>query len=172
MDTEKLLKAIQILIKEELKQQLPILVKETVKAEVKKILIEQKQNQKPQPQKSAGLSMAEAILNEDEIPKVKKHKEVKYSNNPALNAILNETKQTYNGAPEETEYRTMDFTQTNAAAGLSRMSLAEKMGYGDMVPGVKVDSTINGTPVNTAVPEVQGVLKALNRDYRELVKRF
>jgi len=36
MNTDKLLKAIQILIKEELKEQLPALIKETVKAEMKK----------------------------------------------------------------------------------------------------------------------------------------
>ncbi len=36
MNTDKLLKAIQILIKEELKEQLPALIKEGVKAEMKK----------------------------------------------------------------------------------------------------------------------------------------
>ena len=43
MNTDKLLKAIQILVKEEIKQQLPGLIKEVVKAEMKKVLTEQKQ---------------------------------------------------------------------------------------------------------------------------------
>jgi len=38
MDTDKLLKAIQILIKEELKEQLPALIKESVQKEVKRLL--------------------------------------------------------------------------------------------------------------------------------------
>ena len=38
MDMDKLLEAIQILIKEELKEQLPALIKEGVKAEMKKML--------------------------------------------------------------------------------------------------------------------------------------
>ena len=38
MNTDKLLKAIQILIKEELKEQLPALIKESVQAEIKKVL--------------------------------------------------------------------------------------------------------------------------------------
>ena len=47
MDMDKLLEAIQILIKEELKEQLPALIKEGVKAEMKKMLSETKvaQNQ-------------------------------------------------------------------------------------------------------------------------------
>jgi hypothetical protein len=47
MNTDKLLKAIQILIKEELKEQLPTLIKETVKAEMKKLIAEGKQPAKP-----------------------------------------------------------------------------------------------------------------------------
>ena len=64
MDTNKLLKAIQILIKEELKEQLPALIKETVRAEVKKLIAEGKQPAKSQP---IGLSMAKAILEDDDV---------------------------------------------------------------------------------------------------------
>ena len=42
MNTDKLLKAIQILIKEELKQSLPKLVKEAVRVETAKLLKENK----------------------------------------------------------------------------------------------------------------------------------
>ena len=52
MDTDKLVKAIQIIVKEEIKAVLPTLVKEGVKAEMKKLLKENKQLRealKPQP---------------------------------------------------------------------------------------------------------------------------
>ena len=64
MDMDKLLEAIQILVKEELKEQLPTLIKEGVKAEMKKMLSETKVAQKPQ---SKGISMAKAILEEEPI---------------------------------------------------------------------------------------------------------
>ena len=47
MNTDKLLKAIQILIKEELKEQLPALIKESVQKEVKRLLSEGKQPVQP-----------------------------------------------------------------------------------------------------------------------------
>ena len=68
MNTDKLLKAIQILVQEEVKQQLPALIKEGVKAEMKKIMAEGKVV-KP---KSEGLSMAKAILGDDEPMVIKK----------------------------------------------------------------------------------------------------
>ena len=64
MDMDKLLEAIQILIKEELKEQLPALIKEGVKAEMKKMLSETKVATKPQ---SKGISMAKAILEEEKM---------------------------------------------------------------------------------------------------------
>ncbi len=64
MDMDKLLEAIQILIKEELKEQLPALIKEGVKAEMKKMLSETKVAPKPQ---SKGISMAKAILGDEPI---------------------------------------------------------------------------------------------------------
>ena len=65
MDTDKLLKAIQILIKEELKEQLPALIKESVKAEVKRLLSEGKQPAAKN--QSTGISMAKAILGDEPI---------------------------------------------------------------------------------------------------------
>ena len=84
MDTDKLLKAIQILIKEELKEQLPALIKETVRAEVKKLIAEGKQTAKPQP---IGLSMAKAILEDDTIIESVKEKveQKQFSKNPIIN---------------------------------------------------------------------------------------
>jgi len=85
MNTDKLLQAIQILVKEELKQQLPTLIKEAVRSEMKKVLAEQKQP------KNTGLSMAKAILGEEK-PKMVETKEKEFSKNPMINQILNETR--------------------------------------------------------------------------------
>ncbi len=156
MDTEKLLKAIQILIKEELKQQLPSLIKETVKTEMKKVLAEQKQP------KNTGLSMAKAILGE-ETTKVVQPKPKEFSKNPMINQILNETR---TAVSNDGGFRTMSFGQGDMGSIVGRTAMAEKMGYGDFAGGGAQKS---GLGVQTGVPELD---KALNRDYSELVKRF
>jgi len=162
MNTDKLLKAIQILIKEELKEQLPALIKETVRAEVKKLIAEGKQTAKPQP---IGLSMAKAILEDDVIIESVKEKveQKKFSKNPMINQILNETR---GGIPQgDGGFRTMNFGQGDMGSIVGKTALAEKMGYGDMAKG----PSPTGLGVNTGVAEID---KALNRDYSELVKRF
>ena len=162
MNTEKLLQAIQILIKEELKEQLPALIKEGVKAEMKKMLAEGKQSTKPQP---IGLSMAKAILEDDVVMESVKEKveQKKFSKNPMINQILNETR---GGIPQgDGGFRTMSFGQGDMGSIVGKTALAEKMGYGDMAKGPQP----TGLGVNTGVAEID---KALNRDYSELVKRF
>jgi len=160
MNTDKLLKAIQILIKEELKQQLPALIKEGVKAEMKKVLAEG--NTKPQPKKeSEGFSMAKAILGDDTIKESVETKQ--FSKNPMINQILNETR---GGIPQgDGGFRTMNFGQGDMGSVVGRTALADKMGYGDLARGPQP----SGLGVQTGVPELD---KALNRDYSELVKRF
>ena len=162
MDMDKLLEAIQILIKEELKEQLPALIKETVRAEVKKLIAEGKQPAKSQP---IGLSMAKAILEDDVIIESVKEKveQKKFSKNPMINQILNETR---GGIPQgDGGFRTMNFGQGDMGSIVGKTALAEKMGYGDMTKG----PSPTGLGVNTGVAEID---KALNRDYSELVKRF
>jgi len=162
MDTDKLLKAIQILIKEELKEQLPALIKETVRAEVKKLIAEGKQTAKSQP---IGLSMAKAILEDDTIIESVKEKveQKQFSKNPIINQILNETR---GGIPQgDGGFRTMNFGQGDMGSIAGRTAVADKMGYGDMIKG----PSPTGLGVNTGVAEID---KALNRDYSELVKRF
>ena len=163
MDTDKLLKAIQILIKEELKQQLPALIKETVKAEMKKLIAEGKQPAKPQ---NTGLSMAKAMLEDEPIMESVQPTKVvptkQFSKNPMINQILNETAM----APaSDGGFRTMNFGQGDMNSIVGRTAMAEKMGYGDLAKG----PSPTGLGVNTGVPELD---KALNRDYSELVKRF
>jgi hypothetical protein len=160
---DKLLKAIQILIKEELKEQLPILIKEGVKAEMKKMLSEGKVAPKPQ---SKGISMAKAILGDEPIQESVEQKVVptkQFSKNPMINQILNETAMA--PATGDGGFRTMNFGQGDMGSIVGRTAIAEKMGYGDLAKG----PSPTGLGVNTGVPELD---KALNRDYSELVKRF
>jgi hypothetical protein len=163
MNTDKLLKAIQILIKEELKEQLPILIKEGVKAEMKKMLAEGKQPAKP---KTTGLSMAKAMLDDELIEESVSTKVVpqkQYSKNPMINQILNETR---GGIPQgDGGFRTMNFGQGDMGSIVGKTAIAEKMGYGDLAKG----PSPTGLGVNTGVAELD---KAFNRDYSELVKRF
>ena len=163
MDTDKLLKAIQILIKEELKEQLPALIKETVRAEMKKLIAEGKQPAKP---KNTGLSMAKAMLDDDIIEESISTKVVpqkQFSKNPIINQILNETR---GGIPQgDGGFRTMNFGQGDMGSIAGRTAIADKMGYGDLAKG----PSPTGLGVNTGVAEID---KALNRDYSELVKRF
>ena len=163
MDMDKLLEAIQILIKEELKEQLPALIKEGVKAEMKKMLSETKVAPK---QVSKSISMAKAILGDDTIKESVVQKEIptkQYSKNPMINQILNETR---GGIPQgDGGFRTMNFGQGDMGSLVGGTAIAEKMGYGDLAKG----PSPTGLGVNTGVPELD---KALNRDYSELVKRF
>ena len=163
MDMDKLLEAIQILIKEELKEQLPALIKEGVKAEMKKMLSEAKVAPKPQ---SKGISMAKAILGDEPIQESVQTKVTptkQYSKNPMINQILNETR---GGIPQgDGGFRTMNFGQGDMGSIAGKTAIAEKMGYGDLARGPQP----TGLGVQTGVPELD---KALNRDYSELVKRF
>ena len=163
MDTDKLLKAIQILIKEELKEQLPALIKETVKAEMKKMIAEGKQPAKPT---STGLSMAKAMMEDETLVESIESKVIpqkQLSKNPMINQILNETR---GGIPQgDGGFRTMNFGQGDMGSIVGRTAIAEKMGYGDIAKG----PSPTGLGVNTGVAELD---KALNRDYSELVKRF
>jgi hypothetical protein len=163
MDTDKLLKAIQILIKEELKEQLPALIKESVQKEVKRLLSEGK---KPVQSKNTGLSMAKAMMDDEIIVESIEEKIVsqkQFSKNPIINQILNETK---GGIPQgDGGFRTMNFGQSDMGSIAGRTAVADKMGYGEMAKGPQP----TGLGVNTGVAEID---KALNRDYSELVKRF
>ena len=161
MNTDKLIQAIQILVKEELKQQLSDIIKEAVRSEMKKVLAEQKQS------KNTGLSMAKAMLDDEPIiesvqtTKIAANKQ--FSKNPMINQILNETK---GGIPQgDGGFRTMNFGQGDMGSIVGRTAIAEKMGYGDLAKG----PSPTGLGVTTGVAEID---KALNRDYSELVKRF
>ena len=167
MDTEKLVKAIQILIKEEIKSILPTLVKEAVKAETAKLLKENKElkNQLVAQQQPATPTFMDMDVNEGVQPKKQ------FTKNAVINDILNQTKPfSQTGINESVLDRTMTFTTQNVPMGGGmapdlRAQMAAQMGYGDFGRGPQP----SGLGVQTGNESLD---KALNRDYSELVKRF
>lgn len=167
MNTDKLLKAIQILVEAEVKKQLPIVLAEVVSTQKKKIIAEKvKVNTQSHVKKTP--SLAKAILGKDIDEPVE---EIHYTKNPVLNKILNETRQSTSSYPGATsdgyeEYPTMKSNIPNPSstpdANALRAQMASKMGYGDMNTG-------GGLGVKTGNVALD---KALNRNYSELVKRF
>lgn len=163
MNTDKLIKAIQLLVKEEIKVVLPVLVKETVKREYAKLLKENKQLKeaiavtKPTQSTFMDLNLSEQVREKKQ-----------FSKNPILNDILNETKpfnsridENYNSNTVDTGgWKTMEFG-SDSVDTFSRANIAEKMGYGDF------NSKPQGLGVDTGHESLN---KAFNRDYSELMK--
>ena len=93
-----------------------------------------------------------------------KQEEVKYTNNSALNKVLNETV----GLKETDEYPTMGGKPYTSA------DMSEVLGYGDMVnPEVKRNNVAAQTLAEKGVTPEQvgdGVVNALTRDYSDLMK--
>ena len=167
MDTDKLIKAIQILVKEEIKSILPTLVKEAVKAETAKLLKENKELKKQlvSQRQPATPTFMDMDVNEGVQPKKQ------FTKNAVINDILNQTKPfSQTGINESVLDRTMTFTTQNVPMGGGmapdlRAQMAAQMGYGDFSRGPQP----NGLGVQTGNDVLD---KALNRDYSELVKRF
>ena len=165
MNTDKLLEAIQILVEQEVKRQLPKILSEVIKSQQKKQIVEKIKSTNVHKTVSTP-SMTKAILGED-YPNT--HSEVQYTKNPMLNQILNETKNTpsYPGATSGyEEWPTMNnpIANVNPANNVEsiRASMVQKMGYGDMMGGAGLGVDTGNEVLN----------KAFNRDYSELVKRF
>jgi len=163
MDTDKLVKAIQIIVKEELKTIVPKLVKEGVKKEMTKLLKENKQlretlkPQKPQQPTFMDEPVVETVLHTQPQRQL--------SSNPVLNEVLNQTQGFSSGQSTSEEYRTMNFTTNMAQGGVEgmRAQMAAKMGLSDMSMGAQP----SGLGVQTGNPALD---KALNRDYSGLMK--
>ena len=162
MDTDKLVKAIQIIVKEELKTIVPKLVKEGVKAEMKQLLRENKELReslkKPRTPKQPTF-MDEPVVETTSQP------QRQLSNNPILNEVLNQTQGFNSGQSTDEEYRTMNFTTNMAQGGIEGMKaqMAAKMGLPDM--GMGTQSTGLGVQTGNAALD-----NALNRDYSGLMK--
>ena len=158
MDTDKLVKAIQIIVKEEIKATLPKLVKEGVKKEMAKLLKENKQLREALKPQQPTFMDSEPMVEQQAQP------QRQFSSNPVLNEVLQQT-QPFNSTQRQStgeEYRTMNFT-TNDVHTLGQQNIAQQMGYGDMaMPGQR-----QGLGVQTGNPAID---KALNRDYSGLMK--
>lgn len=171
MNTDKLVKAIQIIVKEEIKETLPKLVKEGVKKEMAKLLNENKKLKEAVYNTNQPTFMDEPVI-ENVLHQQPNQPQRMLSKNPVLNEILNQTQPfngtqhtqtpSYAGAPTEVSNGTMAFDSTSTHT-LGQRNIAQQMGYGDMaMPGQR-----QGLGVQTGNA---GLDKALNRDYSGLMK--
>jgi hypothetical protein len=182
MNTDKLIKAIQFIVEGEIKAVLPKLVKAGVKAEMSKLLKENKQLREAlKPKKQPAPSQATFMdVTETETESIQSTKALKMlSKNPILNEILNQTQPlslseekksvldkqpAYAGAPTEVSENTLEYA-TDSTHTLGAQSIADKMGYGDMQPaGAK-----QGLGVSTGL---SGLDRILNRDNSDLIKAW
>ena len=159
------------------------IVREEVRREVRQVLNEQRKPKVTKNEFKTGLQHALGLTDSVERRTRAPKKQVKYSKNPMLNDILNETAGDIASGREASlasEYPTMGeqpLTSANAPT-FDKNSLAAKMGYGDAVQGstptvqemVPTRNTSGGVSHNTQVDP--SVAKALTRDYSELVKKF
>lgn len=145
MNTEKLFKAIQIVVREEVKKQTS-LIKEEVR---KEILAELKKSNTKQPisEKINPFDKALAVLEED-----RKVEEKHYSKNPTLNQILNETSIRPNFSRTDGEWGTLT---------------PEMVGYGNPQMGMQPQYSNPSEPISTgndildkAIARSAAVLKA------------
>ena len=160
MNTDKLIKAIQIIVKEEIREVLPKLVKEGVKREMAKLLKENqqlKEAMKPQQPTFMDEPVVENVLhNQPQKP---------LSKNPVLNEVLAQT-QPFSAQQRQStgagdDWRAMSFDSTSTHT-LGQQNITQQMGYGDMVPQQR-----QGLGVQTGNAALD---KALNRDYSGLMK--
>jgi len=132
MDTNKLFKAIQIIVQEEVKKEIS-LIKEEIRKEV---LAEVKQSQPIKQQSSLKslveesadpFDLANKILNRDREDK-------QYSSNPLLNQVLNETAIRPNFSRTDGEYGTIT---------------PEMIGYGNPQMGMQPQYANPSAPIST-----------------------
>jgi hypothetical protein len=152
----------------ELAQLLEVVVRKVVREELKPIISEVKKNSKPVIRERAvdNSKVTKDPLDISGLLETKKPKVQKFSENPLLNDMLNET-------AESGEWRNMDSTFTSQQAqGFNRAQMAEMLGYGDgvatttnMTPTLDPD----GEPMNVNI-EGTAVGDALTRDYSSLMK--
>jgi len=187
MNTDKLVKAIQIIVESEIKSVLPELVKAGVKKEMAKLLKENKQLREALKPTNEMVPTQPTFMDEPVIYNALNQQPTQpqrvLSKNPVLNQILNQTQPlsisenttksvldnvqqtpTYAGAPTEVSERTMEFG-TQSTHTLGQQSIVDKMGYGDMQPAGKKQ----GLGVTTGLA---GLDRILNRDNSELIKAW
>ena len=142
------------------------LIRELVKQEVKKQVTEIfiKEGIKSMTESTSKNDVVEVLPKRKSKPK----KEVKYTKNPVLNDILNETANA--GTDEYEEYPTM----TGKPFDSTRM--AEAIGYGNMMGDAEsrrkqgAIQTAQAAGADTSNEAVQNVMKDLTRNYSDVMK--
>ena len=132
MDTNKLFKAIQIIVQEEVKKEISLIkeeIRKEVLAEVKKSQpVKQQSSLKSLVEESADpFDLANKILNRDREDK-------QYSSNPLLNQVLNETAVRPNFSRTDGEYGTIT---------------PEMIGYGNPQMGMQPQYANPSAPIST-----------------------
>jgi len=157
MDTDKLVKAIQIIVKEEIKVILPKLVKEGVKKEMAKLLKENKKLKE-------AITPKEPTFMDSNVVEEPVQPQKTFSKNAAINEVLAQTQPfnaqqrsgtdvpSYAGAPTEVSSGTLNFDSTSVHT-LGAQNIQQNMGYRQ--------------PVQTGNA---GMDKLLNKDYRQILK--
>ena len=116
---------------------------------------------KEEVQKQVRSILAEQVNENVSFTEPQQYEKKKFTSNSALNDILNETVQT-------TNYETLKtFNSSDARAGFASM----QSGFGATNSNPIPDRDVNGAPMNPNNVS-SDVMKALTRDYSELVKRF
>ena len=116
---------------------------------------------KEEVQKQVRSILAEQVTENKPFTEPQEHRNRKFTSNSALNDVLNETIQTSN-------YETLKtFNSSDARAGFAAM----QTGFGASPSNPIPDKDINGAPLNPNNVS-EDVMKALTRNYSELVKRF
>lgn len=151
MNTDKLVEAIQILVEQEVKKQIPIIRKQILES------ISKTESRKKL--KSNRPTLNDILSEEIDLSS----EEVQYVKDPVLNKVLNETKRNTSSYPGSTPDQFESYP-TMKPNPVMMGSMAEKLGYGDFGSSSK-----QGLGVKTGNDALD---KALNRDYTELVKRF
>ena len=132
MDTNKLFKAIQIIVQEEVKKEISLIkeeIRKEVLAEVKKSQpVKQQSSLKSLVEESADpFDLANKILSRDREDK-------QYSSNPLLNQVLNETSIRPNFSRTDGEYGTMT---------------PDMIGYGNPQMGMQSQYSNPSAPIST-----------------------
>lgn len=172
MNTDKLVKAIQIIVKQELKEVIPPLVKEGVKKEMRKLLKEEQLKSKPPITNSANINteenfMDESVVEQPTSSETTQSKKV-LSKNPVINQILQETKpfadskRTVNESNDEWKTMKFDSSDTHTVA---KKDIVQQYNNGGRSSG----PSKGGLGVNTGLASLDRIL---NRDNSELVKAF
>ena len=164
MNTDKLIKAIQFIVEGEIKAVLPKLVKAGVKAEMAKLLKENKQLREALKPKKQVVptqpTFMDEPVNESIQPTEPQTQPLSLSENTSKSVL--DKMPAYAGAPTEVSDSTLEYG-TQSTHTLGAQSIADKMGYGDMQPAGKKQ----GLGVSTGLA---GLDRVLNRDNSELIK--